>query len=405
MSGSDRRTFLFQTAGALAGVSLLPETLAAKPVRLQAPVRVGLIGAGRHGRAILTELQKLPDVTIAGVADPMAERRRIAGERAPGAELFSDHQALIDRSDIPALIVATPTHLHRAVAEAVIAAGRHLYLEAPLAHTVEDAEGIGRAAADAPGVMAAGFQLRANPLYPRAWSFMGSDNMRDPVSLTAQWHRKTSWRFPAPEPGTGRQVNWRLDPEVSLGLPGEVGVHQFDVARWFLGRPPVQVRGGGGIRLYRDDREVFDTVQAEFGWDDGVTLAWRATLANSFGGAWETIHGVNGAIRLTEENAWLFKEVDAPTLGWEVYATRQQFFRDEGIVLRADATKLAAQGDLQRGGGLPHPSLYYSLVAFLASVTEGAPVACPMAEGVASTVLAIRAQQAVQTGEPVTIPG
>jgi hypothetical protein len=50
----------------------------------------------------------------------------------------------------------------------------------------------------------------------------------------------------------------------------------------------------------------------------------------------------------------MFKEADAPTQGWEVYANRQQFHNDEGITLIAGATKLAEQGKLKEGVGLPH---------------------------------------------------
>ena len=70
-------------------------------------------------------------------------------------------------------------------------------------------------------------------------------------------------------------------------------------------------------------------------------------------------------------HGWMFKEADAPTQGWEVYANRQQFHNDEGITLIADATKLASQGKLKQGVGLPHDSLYYSLFDFLKAISEG----------------------------------
>ncbi|VAX42824.1 hypothetical protein MNBD_PLANCTO03-2327, partial [hydrothermal vent metagenome] len=86
-----------------------------------------------------------------------------------------------------------------------------------------------------------------------------------------------------------------------------------------------------------------------------------------------------------------------------VYANRQQFHNDEGITLIAGATKLAEQGKLQEGIGLPHPPLYYALGDFLKSVAEGAQVACSAEEGYRSTVVGIRAAQAVATGEEVEI--
>lgn len=402
MTRSDRRSFLTQAAGALTGIAILPEFVSAEPIRLAAPVTVGLIGVGRQGRAIITELQKLPDVTIGAVCDISPSRLALAGARAAGAATMADYRDLLARDDISAVILATPTHLHRAIAEAAIAAGRHLYIEAPLAHTVADCQAIAKAAETTPTVVQVGFQGRSNPVYQRAKPLFRAE-LRETVSLAAQYSLKTSWRFPAPDPGTADATNWRLDPAVSTGLAGEIGAQQFDVATWYREELPITVRGTGSIRLHRDGREVADTIAVDLTWADGVTMHYDATLANSYGGQFESFLGTNGALKLAWSHGWLFKEVDAPTQGWEVYATRQQFFQDEGIILVADATKLAAQGKLKEGIGLPHPSLYYALADFVRSVAEGAPVACNATDGARSSMLGILANQAVVTGRPVEI--
>lgn len=400
---TDRRSFLRQATGALAGIALLPDPLPALPRRLPAPIGLGLIGAGRQGRAILAELARLPDVTMRAVCDTSPARLRLALERTPGAEGVSDYRAVLSRGDVQGVVVATPTHLHRAIVLDAIQAGKHVYCEAPIAHTVEDAGAMAAAAAAARSVVAGGFPARANPVYRRAASFIGSDTLRDPVSLVAQSNRKTSWRFPASEPGTDRAVNWRLDPEVSLGLAGELGSHQFDVAAWFLGGPPARITGRGSIRLHADGRAVFDTGSAELVWANGVAMQWSATLASSFAGQVEVLHCVNAAIKLAGTHAWLFKEVDAPTQGWEVYATRQQFHNDEGIVLVADATKLAAQGRLREGAGLPQSPLYYALEDFCAAATEGRAPACGMAAAAQATTLGILANRAITSGNVVEV--
>jgi len=398
-----RRSFISTTTGALTGIALLPEATVGRTGRLAAPQRIGLIGTGRQGRAIIAELQKIPDVTIAAVCDSSPARLRTALERAPGAEGLADYRVLLGRGDITAVIVATPTHLHRQIVLDAIQAGKHLYCEAPIAHTVEDARAMAAAAEGSKTVVAAGFQGRANPVYRRAASFVGSDTLRDPVFLVAQSNRKTSWRFPAGEAGTDRVVNWRLDPDVSLGLAGEIGAQQFDVATWLLGSTPAKVSGRGAIRLHQDGRTVFDTVSAELVWANGVVMQWSATLASSYGGQFEVLHCVNAAIRMAWTHAWLFKEVDSPTQGWEVYATRQQFFNDEGIVLVADATKLAAQGRLKQGAMLAETPLYYALADFLNAASEGRQPACSMVDGARSTILGIRTNEAILRGTTLTI--
>lgn len=401
----DRRTFLTQTVGALTGLALVPNPAELLPRLARGQVtKVAVIGTGRHGRAILTELQKIAEVEVAAMCDRSEARLKLALSRAASAATFTDHRAMLEsRTDITAVIVATPTHQHRAIVEDVIAAGRHVYCEAPIASTVEDCRAMAAAAASAGTVCHAGFQGRSNPTYKRAQPLVRTE-LRDLVSMSAQWHRKTSWRFPASGGDSERDANWRLDPDVSVGLAGELGAQQFDVAHWWRGTYPTRIRGRGGVRHHKDGRTMADTIELDLIWEDDVALRYNATLANSYGGQFEVVNGVNGSIRLAWSHGWLFKEADAPTQGWEVYATRQQIFDQEGIVLIANATQLAAQGTLQEGVGLPHPSLYYALMDFFKSVTEGAPVACPMVEGARASIVGILANQAVVSGAEVDVP-
>jgi predicted dehydrogenase len=252
-------------------------------------------------------------------------------------------------------------------------------------------------------VVHAGFQGRSNPTYRRAQPLVGAE-LRELVTMSAQYHRKTSWRFPAADGQSEKAANWRLDPAVSTGLAGEVGTQQFDVVHWMRGSYPQRVEGRGWVRLHKDGRSVHDTIVADLIWPDGVPLRYEATLANSNGGQWELFHGIYGAIRLAWTHGWLFKEADAPTQGWEVYATRQRHFDEEGITLIANATQLAAQGNLKDGVGLQHPPLYYALADFVKSLTEGAPVACTAEEGARASIVGILVNQAITTGTTVEVP-
>lgn len=272
-----------------------------------------------------------------------------------------------------------------------------------MAHTPEDCREIARAARASGRVFHAGYQARSNPIYALARSFVRSGALRDLVLLRAQNHQRTQWTTPAPSPELEREFNWRLDPEVSLGLAGELGSHQLDAVHWFLDRHPVRVRGSGSVLAWDDGREVHDTVHAELAFDDGVRLAWSATLGNSFEGRYELFVGSTAAIKLAWTFGWMFKEADSPTQGWEVYANRQKFHNDEGITLIADATQLASQGRLQEGVGLPSTPLYYALENFLRSVAEGHEVACSASDGLRTTLVAIEVARAVATGAEVAI--
>ncbi|MDX2149052.1 MAG: Gfo/Idh/MocA family oxidoreductase [Planctomycetota bacterium] len=399
MQESDRRTFLAQVAGAAAVVSLFPSVLPAA-LRPSAPISVGVVGIGRQGRRLLGELQKFQGegtVRVAAICDVSKQRLDGGLRNTQNAEPFEDYRAMLDKAkDLQAIIIATPTHLHKDIAVAALAAGKHVYCEMPMAHTLADCQEMTRAAREAKGIFASGLEGRSNPVYKLAHKFFKTDAVRDLVSMRAQTVLKSAWVSGSLSDTVN---NWRLDPAVSLGLAGEMGVLQYDVFHWFREKYPVSVQGAGSIRFHNDGRKVHDTIWAVLNWDDGATLSYEASLANSYEGRYELIRGSNSAIKLGWTHGWMFKEADAPTQGWEVYANRQQFHKDEGITLIADATKLASQGKLKDGVGLPESSLHYCLYDFFKSVSEGKPPVASADEGLRATTVAIAAHEAVNSGQ------
>jgi len=404
MSELDRREFMVRAAGSAAAFAFVPTVLGNAMIWPHAQnLRVGVVGIGRQGRAVLGELSKFSGITIAAMCDT-DERRLAAGlRRSAGAVGFATLDEMLRSGSVDAVVVCTPTHTHREVALAVMASGKHLYCECPLAHTKADCIAISQAARTATGVVAAGFQGRSNPVYQLARGFYRTDSVRDMVTLRAQNNEKTTWVSPASDRARYKELNWKLDEDVSLGLAGEVGAQQFDVFHWYTDRYPVRAIGRGAIRAHDDGRKVHDTISLMLEFDNGSVLQYGATIANSYEGAHEVFYGTNAAIKLAWSHGWMFKESDAPTQGWEVYANRQQFHNDEGITLIAGATQLAEQGKLQDGVGLPHPALYYALENWIECIATKATPACTIAEAARATVVGIAANQAVRSAEPVNI--
>lgn len=403
MTRSTRRELLGAGA-ALATVALEPRLAAFTSLAPGAALDVAVVGAGRQGRAILGELQKIDGVTVRAVCDEDPSRLRSGLRRAQGASGHESVSALLAAErTLDAVFVATPTHRHAEVALPALEAGLHVYCESPLASTRADCSALARAARSSERVFQVGFQGRSDPVYGLARSFARAGATGDLVAARAQAAKKTSWRTPSSDPAREAALNWRLDPQHSLGLAGELGAQQFDVVHWFAGRYPVSVRGTGSVRHWRDGREIADTITCELTFEDGAVMSYFATLANSYEGTYELIQGSSAAMKLAWTHGWMFKEADAPVQGWEVYANRQQFHNDEGITLIADATKLAAQDKLKEGVGLPESPLHYALADFLRSVTEGKPVACSADEGLRATVVGILANRAVTTGQTLAI--
>jgi len=178
MSPADRRTFLKGAAGTAAVLALQPELLG-RPPRLRAPLRVGVVGTGRQGRAILGELAKFEDVTVAAICDVDLKRLRSAARRAPGAKDYASHAEMLSfEKELDAVFVATPTHLHRTIAVEALSAGQHVYCESPLASTLEDCRAMVKAARGSEKVFQTGMLGRTNPVYTLARSFVRSGAIR-----------------------------------------------------------------------------------------------------------------------------------------------------------------------------------------------------------------------------------
>ena len=221
----------------------------------------------------------------------------------------------------------------------------------------------------------------------------------------AQWHTKQSWRRTSPNRERERALNWRLDEEVSLGLVGEIGLHQLDKAFWVLDALPVSVAGFGQIMLWDDGRTVPDTVQAIFEFPDGVHMMYDATLTSSFDGEYDLFFGSDSTIMFRDgTKAWMFKEVDAPMLGWEVYARKDQFYKEQGIALLANATQLDAQAqDPTEDDPNAETPLFHALKAFLDNYAFGPyPPAADYQRGYEAAVVAIKAHEAIMGNTKVT---
>jgi len=338
-------------------------------------MKIGVIGLGNWGREILNTLAVVDEAEVAAVCDTYAASLRRGASLAPGAAQTNDYNTILANKDIKAVVIATPTHQHKDIALAALKAGKHVYCEAPLASTIDDARTIAAAARAAKQqVFQAGLQLRSDPQRHFLVPFIRSGALGNWLNARAQFHKKQSWRATSPKPEREKELNWRLSKETSVGLVGELGCHTIDQAAWFINAQPTAVTGFGTLALWKDGRDVPDTVQAVLEFPGGVLMTYDATLANSFDGDYAMFYGTDAAVMLRESKAWLFKEVDSPLLGWEVYASKEVFYKETGIVLKANASKSvpanASGGQPAQESPFLNTPLFYALQIFLKNGTD-----------------------------------
>jgi len=132
-------------------------------------LKVGIIGCGWFAQAVhLPILRRLPEVELIALAEPDPDRRQEASRCVPAALLYAEYRDLLKMRDIDAIIVSVPTTLHAEVAIAAMQLGKHVYLEKPIATTLEEAHKVVRAWKQAGVVGMVGFNYRFNALHQAA---------------------------------------------------------------------------------------------------------------------------------------------------------------------------------------------------------------------------------------------
>src|SRR5690349_4476182 len=126
-------------------------------------VAIGVIGCGQIAQAVhLPVLSRLPGVRVTALADTDATRLSQAAARVPRAACFSDYARLLATPEVDAVVICAPPALHAEVAVAALKANKHVYLEKPLATTLEDADRVCEVWRQSGRVGMIGFNYRFN---------------------------------------------------------------------------------------------------------------------------------------------------------------------------------------------------------------------------------------------------
>lgn len=210
-------------------------------------IRIGLIGAGRMGEVFAHHLAySIPEADFIAVADANHEVAKRVAARYSAQRYFGDYAELLNQEEIDAVVVATPTNTHDKVIIDAANAGKHIFSEKPLALTLQGCDAA-LAAVKAAGVkLQVGFMRRYDPAYLAAKQKIDAGVIGTPVMFKSVGRdpKRTSLEF-------ARRVN-------SGGLIMDMGIHDFDLARWLMGSEVKRVFSEGGCLVFPELKDVND---------------------------------------------------------------------------------------------------------------------------------------------------
>ena len=210
-------------------------------------IGIGLIGVGRMGRVFAHILAfTVAEVNLLAVADVDPQVSQEVATKYGAKYHYTDYRELLLREDIDAVVIVTPTATHARLIQDAAAAGKHIFSEKPLAQTLEMCDQAIAAVEKAGVKLQLGFMRRFDPAYAVAKQKIEAGEIGTPVMFRSSSRdpKRTSLEF-------ARREN-------SGGLIMDMGVHDFDLARWLMGSEVVRVQSEGGCLVYPELNDVGD---------------------------------------------------------------------------------------------------------------------------------------------------
>jgi inositol 2-dehydrogenase len=187
-------------------------------------LNVGLIGLGRLGRVYARDLAgRIPETRLVAVADPQPNLAREIAEEFDVAKSYADPLALIDDNNVEAIVIVTPTHVHREQVLAAAASRKPTFCEKPPALSLKEVDEMKAAVGKSGMFFQMGFMRRFDAGYAAAKKAIDGGRIGMPLVF------KATSRDPF------RPSLEYANPASSGGMLIDMGIHDFDLARWFMG--------------------------------------------------------------------------------------------------------------------------------------------------------------------------
>jgi len=395
-----RREFL--GAAAVAGLTIIRPELV-RGTAANSAVRLGILGCGGRGTAVGTGFVDSTNTRIVALADLFAD------QLANAQKHFNDHQktkgfSAIDLSqlfqgpkaaeqiaaskEVDAILVASPPYYHPPHLETVVTAGKHVYLEKPVAVDPAGAKRVIRLGEKAQGKLslAVGFQIRKAPPFVELVRRIHGGALGQIGCGLAYYYcphiDRPDW--PNASATQRRLRNWVWDRVLSGDIIVEQNVHVIDICNWVLQGPPVKAVGSGSRKLRQDAGDCYDNFNVVFTYPNEVQVSFGSTQFNS--------HAFDAAIRFFGSRGSTEAHYDhrVSIAGEEAW--------DAGLGAGREGGEFSAAGTFRGALDQADPEKQKS---FIESITSGKFIN-EAAQGADSALAGMLGRTAAYTGKAVT---
>jgi predicted dehydrogenase len=342
-----RRGFL-ETAGAATGALVAAGTFAhpaiGKVKGANERLNFAILGPGGRAQAHIGHLLKMKEegklVDIIAVCDVWDGNKKVGRGLFPSADrcgldssnkdqVTKDYRRVLDNKNVDGVVIGTPDHWHAKMTIDACEAGKDVYCEKPMTHTIDEARRVTEAVRRNNRIMTVGVQSTAHPQWREANKLVTAGKVGHIMQAQTSYYRNSDegqWRYyPLTEDMNPKTVDWKMFLGTDFGLAPEMPFNRAKYAQWrcyweFGGgmftdlfvhqlthvllavgaRFPRRVVGAGGLYLEYDGRDVPDVASVVADYDEGCQILVMATMCNGTP-IDELIRGHTGTIKFTDD--------------------------------------------------------------------------------------------------------
>ena len=326
-------------AGAAVKFTLLEPTALWAANRAAAPsdrIRFASIGTGTRGCELLQASLAVPGIECVAVCDLYDGRHEAALETLQKqVPVTRSYKEILDRKDVDAVIVAVPDHQHRRIVIDACAAGKDVYCEKPMSHTVEDGFAMVDAVHKGNRIMQVGSQRVSSIVYEKARDLYASGALGDVFFIEGSSDRNSpsgAWVYPIPPDASEQTIDWnaflgdapkrpfdaarffrwRCFSDYGEGLAGDLFVHLLSGIHFISGTNEAAQRAqsSGGLFRWKDGRDFPDLIETLYDYPK-VRVVLRCNLNNA-GGEPIKFHGTKGTMEIIGQTLTFVPQDIAP---------------------------------------------------------------------------------------------
>ncbi len=360
-----RRKFVTTLAGSSFMASSLAKNLFKTRTEITLPdnrvysevddIRLGAIGMGIMGFNNTKTALSIPGAKLLAACD-LYEGRLTRSREVYGKDVYTTrrYEEVIERDDIDAIIISTSDHWHDRIAIDALNAGKHVYLEKPMVHLIEEGRAVIDAEKENGKIVQIGSQRVSSLIYAKAKEIYESGILGRLVIAEAAFNRQSAlgaWQYSIPTDANEETVSWsrylgdapshpfdlnhffrwRNYRAYGTGVAGDLFVHLFSGMHYVISsKGPTKIYATGGLRYWKDGRDVPDVMMAVFDYPEtenheAFNMMLKVNFVDGGGGGGDfKLVGTEGVLEIKGQELVLTqnKMSNAPGYGgWDSFST------------------------------------------------------------------------------------